>query len=403
MQRMRPSNLFSQRMWNIREFMENQAAGGIALMTAAILALLVANSPCSEVYLRTLHVNIFGLSIEYWINDGLMALFFLLVGLEVKHEFLAGQLSTWGLRILPGACAVAGMALPAAIYLVVNAGEPVNLKGWAIPAATDIAFALGILALLGSRVPGSLKVLLTAIAVIDDLLAIVVIAVFYTGEIAFGPLMAALGGLGVLVALNRLGVRSLWPYLLIGVGIWYGVLLSGVHATLAGVAVAMTIPLRNRGGAFGEAHCSPLERLEHGLQPWSAFVIVPIFGFANAGVSFAGMSPAILGERLPLGIMLGLFLGKQIGIFGTIWLMAKLRIVEPPASASWTQTYGMTVLGGIGFTMSLFIGGLAFSDAPHVMDVVKVGVFGGSIFSGLLGWLVLRSAVPALPNATGRA
>jgi len=368
----------------IRRFFSGEAAGAIVLLAAAIAALIVANSPLAPTYFATLHHAVGGMSVHHWIDDGAMALFFLLIGLEVKSEFVSGHLSTWGERIMPGAAALAGMAVPACLYVLVNIGTPANLRGWAIPAATDIAFALGILALLGSRVPTSLKVLLTAIAVIDDLLAILVIAVFYTGHIALLPLLAAGLGLGALVILNLSGVRSLAPYLLIGVGIWYGVLLSGVHATLAGVAVALTIPLRTGDGQ------PPLKRLEHALQPWSSFLIVPAFGFANAGIAFGGMVAADVISPLPVGIMLGLFLGKQIGIFATIRGLVTFRLAEAPRDASWTQVYGMAVLCGIGFTMSLFIGGLAFAGAPHAMDAVKVGVFAGSILSGIAGWLILR-------------
>ncbi len=371
-------------MTAIRRFFSGDAAGAIVLLAAAIAALIVANSPLAPTYFATLHHAVGGMSVHHWIDDGAMALFFLLIGLEVKSEFVSGHLSTWGERIMPGAAALAGMAVPAALYVLVNIGTPANLRGWAIPAATDIAFALGILALLGSRVPTSLKVLLTAIAVIDDLLAILVIALFYTGHIALLPLLAAGLGLGVLVILNLSGVRSLVPYLLIGVGIWYGVLLSGVHATLAGVAVALTIPLRTGDGQ------PPLKRLEHALQPWSSFLIVPAFGFANAGIAFGGMVAADVIAPLPVGIMLGLFLGKQIGIFATIRALVTFRLAEAPRNASGTQGYGMAGLCGIGFTMSLFIGGLAFAGAPHAMDAVKVGVFAGSILSGVAGWLILR-------------
>ena len=370
----------------VRRFFAGDAAGAIVLLAATIAALLVANSPLAPAYFATLHHAVGGMSVHHWIDDGAMALFFLLIGLEVKSEFVSGHLSTWGERILPGAAALAGMVVPACLYLLVNMGTPANLRGWAIPAATDIAFALGILALLGSRVPTSLKILLTAIAVIDDLLAILVIALFYTGQIALLPLLGAGVGIGVLVILNLAGVRSLVPYLLIGVGIWYGVLLSGVHATLAGVAVALTIPLRTGDGQ------PPLKRLEHALQPWSSFLIVPAFGFANAGIAFGGMVAADVISPLPVGIMLGLFLGKQIGIFATIRGLVTFRLAEAPRNANWAQVYGMAVLCGIGFTMSLFIGGLAFAGAPHAMDSVKIGVFAGSILSGLAGWLILRRA-----------
>ena len=372
----------------VRRFFAGDAAGAIVLLGATIAALLIANSPVAPAYFATLHHVIGGMSVHHWIDDGAMALFFLLIGLEVKSEFVSGHLSTWGERILPGAAALAGMVVPACMYILVNIGTPANLRGWAIPAATDIAFALGILALLGSRVPTSLKVLLTAIAVIDDLLAILVIALFYTGHIALLPLLGAGVGLGVLIVLNLAGVRSLVPYLLIGIGVWYGVLLSGVHATLAGVAVALTIPLRTGEGQ------PPLKRLEHALQPWSSFLIVPAFGLANAGIAFGGMVAADVIAPLPVGIMLGLFLGKQVGIFATIRGLVRFRLAEAPKNANWAQVYGMAVLCGIGFTMSLFIGGLAFADAPHALDSVKIGVFAGSILSGIAGWLILRRTAP---------
>ncbi|KQN37788.1 sodium:proton antiporter [Sphingomonas sp. Leaf407] len=365
----------------IRRFFAGQAAGGLVLLGAAVLALLVANSPAAPAYFAGLEAHVGPLSIRHWIDDGLMTLFFLLIGLEVKRELIAGQLSAWDQRILPGAAAVAGMAVPALLYSAINAGTPA-LRGWAIPAATDIAFALGIVALLGPRVPLSLKVLLTAIAVIDDLLAIVVIAVFYTESIAVVPLGLAIVGLTILLGFNRMGVRSLVPYLLVGAGVWVAVLLSGVHATLAGVAVALTIPLRGAGGT------PPLERLEHAIQPWVAFAIVPLFGFANAGVSFAGTGPADLIAPLPLGIMAGLFLGKQAGIFATVWAMVHLGLTTMPDHAGWRQVWGMAALCGIGFTMSLFIGGLAFGEGP-VMDAVRIGVLGGSLLSGLVGWAIL--------------
>jgi NhaA family Na+:H+ antiporter len=382
----------------LRDFIRTESAGGIVLLGAAVLALAVANSPWSGAYFAALHTDIGPLSLGHWINDGLMALFFLLIGLEVKREGLAGQLSSWSRRLLPGVAAVAGMAAPALVFVALNRHSPATLVGWAIPAATDIAFALGILALLGPRVPVSLKVLLTAIAVIDDLLAIVVIALFYTGQIAWLPLAGAAFGLALLIALNRLGVRAIAPYLLIGIGIWAGVLLSGIHATLAGVAVAFAIPLRPHRRHPEEAH-PPLERLEHALHPWVTFGVVPLFGFANAGVSFAGITLPHLLSPLPLGIALGLFAGKQIGIFGAILAMVRLRLADMPARASWRQVYGMAILCGIGFTMSLFIGGLAFDEASGSADAVKIGVFAGSLLAGLAAWLVLAGPGSKKPGA----
>ena len=375
----------------LRDFIRTESAGGIVLLAAAVLALAVANSPLSAAYFNTLHARLGPLGVHHWINDGLMALFFLLIGLEVKREGLDGQLSSWSRRLLPGAAAVAGMAMPALVFVALNRHSPETLVGWAIPAATDIAFALGILALLGPRVPASLKVLLTAIAVIDDLLAILVIALFYTGQIAWLPLAGAAFALVVLIALNRLGVRATAPYLLIGIGIWAGVLLSGVHATLAGVAVAFAIPLLPHRRRPNEAH-PPLERLEHALHPWITFGVVPLFGFANAGVSFAGITLRHLVSPLPLGIALGLFVGKQLGIFGAIYAMVRLRLADRPAHASWRQVYGMAILCGIGFTMSLFIGGLAFGAESGAGDEVKIGVFAGSLLAGIAGWLVLARA-----------
>lgn len=387
----------------IRNFMSNEASGGILLMVAAALALVVANSPLSTAYFDTLHTYILGLSIGHWINDGLMAVFFLLVGLEIKREMLDGQLSTWSCRILPGVAAAGGMLVPAAVYLAFNASNPATVNGWAIPAATDIAFALGVLSLLGPRVPVSLKIFLTALAIIDDLGAVIIIALFYTADLSLPALGVAALILAALIGLNRFGVRSLLPYLVLGAGLWGAVLLSGVHATLAGVTLALTIPLRPASGAAADPH-APLLRLEHGIHPWVAFLIVPVFGFANAGVSFAGMSPSILTGSLPLGIALGLFLGKMVGVFGTAWLTIRLGFANMPAGANTAQLYGVALLCGIGFTMSLFIGALAFPTSPELGDAVKVGVFAGSILSATAGALVLRlvsakDAVPALHAA----
>lgn len=354
-------------------------------MAAATLAILIANSPWSSAYFRALHLPVAGMSLSHWINDGLMAVFFLLVGLEVKREFLAGQLSTWSDRLLPGVAAVAGMVVPALVYVACNINSPDTLKGWAIPAATDIAFSLGILALLGSRAPASLKVLLTAIAVIDDLLAVLIIALFYTRDLFLAPLAASIGGMLVLFGLNRRGVRSLVPYLVIGVAIWYGVLLSGVHATLAGVAVAMAIPLD------GSEDSSPLLTLEHAIHPWSAFVIVPIFGLANAGIAFGQMTRGDLLGPLPLGVALGLFLGKQVGISTAIWGMVRLGFGKLPAGAHWGHIHAMAILCGIGFTMSLFIGGLAFEGVDAASSMLKAGVLAGSLASGIVGAMVMRA------------
>jgi NhaA family Na+:H+ antiporter len=378
----------------MRAFLATEAASGVILILAAIAAMLVANSGMSEAYFSTLKSYVGPLSVLHWVNDGLMALFFLVVGLEIKREVLDGQLSSWSRRVLPGAAAAAGVALPAIIYVAVNSGSPMGLKGWAIPAATDIAFALGILALLGSRVPSSLKIFLTAVAIIDDLIAVLIIAIFYTADLALVPLGLAVAGLAVLTMFNRTGVVAVWVYLSIGALVWYCMLLSGVHATLAGVAVAMTVPLKRSPGRPDDGY-STLYRIEHGLHPWVAFAIVPIFGFANAGVSLAGFTPAHLVDPVPLGVALGLFLGKQFGIFGSVWLLVRAGWAERPLGAGWAQIYGTSLLCGIGFTMSLFIGALAFGDGTHLNDEAKLGVLLGSILSALAGWMVLRLAIRA--------
>lgn len=368
-------------------FLKDEAAGGYVLMAAAALALIVANSPLAEAYFGALHTAIGPMSAHHWINDGLMAAFFLLVGLEIKREVLDGQLSRPADVILPGAAALGGVALPAVIYLAFNLKHPASVAGWAIPSATDIAFALGVLALMGPRVPTSLKIFLTAIAIMDDLAAIVIIALFYTAQLHLLYLAAAGGVLLVLVALNRLKVLKLWPYLLLGAVLWFLVLKSGIHATLAGVALALTIPLR------ADDH-SPLHRLEHALHKPVAFVVTPIFGFANAGLSFAGVGLAALLDPVPLGVALGLFVGKQVGVFGVAFGLIKLGWARLPRGASFGQLYGVAVLCGIGFTMSLFIGALAFKD-PHLIDETKIGVLAGSLASALVGMAILRVAKPA--------
>ncbi len=375
----------------LRQFLATEAAGGYILMAAAVAALIVANSPLSVFYAHTLHIEFAGHSLLHWINDGLMAVFFLLIGLEVKRELVDGELSTGARRILPGAAALAGMAVPALIYLAFNFGNPTHRDGWAIPAATDIAFALGVLALLGSRVPGSLKILLTAIAIIDDLGAIVIIAVAYTAKLDFLDLGLACAGLLVLIGLNRFKVTALAPYLIIGVFIWYETLLSGVHATLAGVAVALTIPLRTPTHDAGEGH-SPLHRLEHALAPLVAFIIVPIFGFANAGVPLRDLPPGAVTGSVPIGIALGLFIGKQLGVFGAVWAMVKLGLADMPVDASWRQIYGVAVLCGIGFTMSLFIAALAFGEGTAENEIAKIGILTGSFAAALAGYAILAGS-----------
>lgn len=385
----RPARPFSV----IRQFLQVEAAGGFVLIAAALVALIVANSPLADSYFELLETHLGGLSMLHWINDALMAVFFLLVGLEIKREMLDGQLSTWERRILPGITAAAGMAAPALVYLLFNGGDATAARGWAIPSATDIAFALGVLALLGRRVPASLKVFLTALAILDDMGAIAIIAVFYTAQLSLLPLGLAVVGLLVLFGLNKAGVMRLSPYLLIGALVWFCVLKSGIHATLAGVAVALTIPLRPAPGAPDNPE-SPLHKLEHMLQPWVAFLIVPIFGFANAGVSFAGLDASVLLEPVPIGIALGLFVGKQLGIAGAAWAAIRMGWASLPADASWRQFYGVAILCGIGFTMSLFIGGLAFGEGSHLGDAVKIGVLSGSLLSTLVGFALLRTGAP---------
>lgn len=382
----------------IRRFLSSASAGGLILMGSAALALVVANSPLAPAYERILHTYVGGLSILHWVNDALMAVFFLMVGLEIKREVLDGQLSTWSRRILPGAAAAGGMAGPAIVYLLVNKGIGGEPGGWAIPAATDIAFALGVMSLLGRRVPMTLKVFLTALAIIDDLGAVIIIAFFYTSGVAPVALAGAALTTGLLVFLNRRGVTALLPYLALGALLWFLVFQSGIHATLAGVILAFTIPLRRKDAAPEDA-ASPLHKLEHGIAPWVTFIIVPIFGFANAGVSLVGVSPAALAAPVPLGVALGLLIGKQVGIFLTAALVIKLRWAELPMYASWKQLYGVSLLCGIGFTMSLFIGLLAFPDSPALQAGVKIGVLGGSLVSGLLGYLLLRTSRLRAPDS----
>ncbi len=367
-------------------------------MAAAALALIIANSQLSTDYFHFVHAvsgptlspKLGPMTVHLWINDGLMAIFFLLVGLEIKREFVDGHLSTWADRRLPIMAAAAGMVVPAAIYLGVAGDDPALVRGWAIPAATDIAFAIGVLALLGSRAPASLKLFLTTVAIVDDMGAVAIIAFFYTAELNLAAILAAALIWLVMIMLNRSRVIALWPYLILAALLWYATLLSGVHATIAGVMAAFAIPFRRTPGE-PDAEDSTLHRLEHLLTKPVAFLIVPLFGFANAGVSFAGVGLADVAQPLPLGIMLGLFVGKQLGIFGTVWAAAKFGIAQRPKGASWTQIYGVALLCGIGFTMSLFIGGLAFTDSSQG-DAVKVGVLIGSLASALAGWLVLRMA-----------
>ncbi len=383
----------STRIGRLSALLKHEAAGGVLLMLAAAAALALDNSPLAHLYdaLLTIPVvvQVGALALEkpllLWINDGLMALFFLLVGLEIKRELLEGNLSSWRQAVLPALAALGGMVAPALIYAAVNADDPMALRGWAIPAATDIAFAVGILALLGSRVPAGLKVFLLALAVIDDLGAILIIAVFYTADLSLTSLAIAGACAAVLLALNLVGVTRLLLYILVGVVMWVAVLKSGVHATLAGVIVALFIPLRT-----GDASTTPpLLRAEHGLHGFVALFVMPVFAFANAGVHLGGISLGDVLSPIPLGIAAGLFFGNQIGIFGLTWAGVRIGVCRLPEGVTWLHVYGASALAGIGFTMSLFIGALAFDD-PDYQAAVRIGVLSGSLLSGIVGCTVLR-------------
>ena len=387
---------------SVRRFIASESIGGVVLAVAALLALIVSNSPLGPWYDAFLHLRtelrfandwlVLSKPHILWVNDLWMALFFFLVGLEIKREMLEGELASVKQAVLPAAAAIGGMVMPALIYAFVNRADPVALRGWAIPAATDIAFALGILLLLGSRVPASLKVFLTAVAIIDDLGAIVVIAVFYTENLSLPMLLAAGVGVAALFALNRARVMSVGPYVIVGLVVWVCVLKSGIHATLAGVVTALAIPLHNpRGG-------SPLKAAEHALHPWVAFAVLPMFAFANAGVSLQGVTLATLLLPVPLGIALGLVLGKAVGVFGAAWLMIRFVGASLPSGASWAQFFAVCLLCGVGFTMSLFIGGLAFEGQGAAFETqLKIGVLGGSLLAALLGISVMLAS-PQKPN-----
>ncbi len=374
----------------IRQFLKLEATAGMLLVAAAVLAMAVANSPLAGGYNALLerHVGVgpwLDKSVIHWINDALMVLFFLLIGLELKRERVDGALSNMRQIILPGIAAVGGMVVPGAIYAALNWGDAAALRGWAIPAATDIAFTLGVMALLGSRIPLAVKVFVTTVAIIDDLGAIVIIAVFYTEDLSLPMLLGALAVLAVLFALNRMKVTRLLPYLALGVVLWLLVLKSGVHATLAGVALAFAIPVGDGKGG------SPLHRLEHGLHPWVTYLILPVFAFANAGVHILDLAPADLLMPLPLGIALGLFVGKQLGIFATAMLAIRLRWASMPHGGTPGVLYGACVLCGIGFTMSLFIAGLAFTG-HETMSLARLGIIIGSLASAVVGYAVLAAA-----------
>ncbi len=384
---------FSRRLGQL---LHHESAAGILLVVAAAIAIVLDNSRLEWLYDRFLStpvsVRIGALALDkpllLWINDGLMAVFFFLVGMEIKREVLDGELASWQQAALPGVAAFGGMIVPALVYAAINAGNPVALRGWAIPSATDIAFAVGVLTLLGSRVPAALKVFLMALAVLDDLGAIIVIAVFYTADLSQLSLVMATICVAVLVGFNCLGIARTAPYLLVGTVLWVCVLKSGVHATLAGVITALAIPLRLSGAAGA---VSPLHRLIEALHPWVAFGILPLFAFANAGISLANLSLAKLAEPIPLGIALGLFFGKQIGVFGFALVAVRAGFGQLPPGVTWLDIYGVSLLAGIGFTMSLFIGTLAFPGGDQAV-AVRFGVLTGSLLSAILGYAVLRYA-----------
>ena len=381
----------------LEEFLKKESAGGILLIFATILALILSNTSMAPLYETFLHIPVeirvgalhLDKSLYHWVNDGLMAIFFLLIGLEVKREILEGHLSSIKQIILPGVAAIGGMLVPAMVYIYFNQNNPIAMNGWAIPTATDIAFALGILSLLGSRVPISLKVFLMALAIMDDLGAIIIIALFYTTELSTLSLIIASISLSLLVLLNFSGVTKKSAYFVIGMVLWISVLKSGVHATLAGVALAFTIPLNARDKQ--NIHFSPLKEIEHGLHFWVALFILPLFAFVNAGVNITEISLHQMSGTVPLGIILGLFIGKQLGVFGFSWLAIKLNIAKLPDGSNWLQLYGVSVLTGIGFTMSLFIVSLAFVDDSIFQYTDKLAILIGSFLSGIVGYLILRA------------
>ena len=387
----------------IRAFFNLEASGGIVLALAAIAAMIIANTPLNTWYESFIHapvaIQIGGFAIakdaHHWINDGLMAVFFFLVGLELKREVLIGELSNVKQIILPAAAALGGMIMPAIIFLIFNYNEPEFWKGWAIPTATDIAFALGILSLLGNRVPNALKVFLVSIAIFDDIGAIIIIAIFYTSELSLGSLAIAGLCLPFLYLLNRRNVTSITPYLLIGLIMWIFVLKSGIHATLAGVVLALFIPLFDRT----DPEHSPLEELEHDLQNTVSYGILPLFAFANAGISLKGAGLAELFHSVPLGIAAGLFIGKQLGVMIACWLIFKLGVSTMPRGMNFKQIYGAALLCGVGFTMSLFIGGLAFAGETPLFDE-RLGIIMGSIVSGIAGYLMLKATLKDEVNVT---
>ena len=377
-------------------FFQLEAASGLILLIAAIIALIVSNSNFSDLYFSTLNqylfigINEFGLklSVHHWINDLLMAVFFFFVTLEIKREFIQGELSNIKKAMLPIIAAIGGMVIPALFYVVINYGNLETLQGWAIPSATDIAFSLGILSLLGSRVPISLKIFLTALAIIDDLGAILIIAFFYSGDLSISYLSLILISYTFLLILNKLGIKKFIPYLLVGIFMWFFTYKSGIHATIAGVLLASTIPHRIKDRDF-----SLLIKIEHAISPYVAFIIMPLFAFANAGVSLIGLSLSSLMMPVPLGIVLGLFVGKQLGVMSFSFFAVKFGIAQMPDNSNWLSLYGVSILTGIGFTMSLFVGNLAFIESTQYIDGVKIGVLAGSLLSTIFGYFTLSIAI----------
>ena len=377
---------------SFRWFFKLEAASGLVLLFAAIIALIVSNSEFSDLYFNNLNKYLFiginniglKLSVMHWINDALMAIFFFFVTLEIKREFIQGELSNTKQAMLPVIAAIGGMLVPALIYVIINYNDSNTINGWAIPSATDIAFSLGVLSLLGSRVPLSLKVFLTALAIIDDLGAIVIIALFYSGDLNIKYLSLMLVSFIILLIINKFNVRKFFPYLIVGVFLWDFTHNSGIHATIAGVLLALTIPHRKNKKDF-----SLLIKVEHAISPYVAFGIMPLFAFANAGVSLEGLSVATLLNKVPLGILLGLFIGKQFGVFVFSYISIKLKIAQMPNNSNWFNFYGVGVLTGIGFTMSLFVGNLAFVENIQYMDDVKIGVLTGSLLSTLVGYFLI--------------
>lgn len=382
----------------IRHFFKLESAGGILLVIAAAIAMMVANSPLQPLYDTFLHSYVGGMSVAHWINDGFMAVFFLLIGLEVKRELLEGALKSKETAIFPAIAAVGGMLAPALVYMAFNFGDPVAVQGWAIPAATDIAFALGIMALLGNRVPVSLKVFLLALAIIDDLGVVVIIAFFYSSDLSTTALAIAFAATAALFIMNNKNVTKITWYLVVGAVLWVSVLKSGVHATLAGVVIGFAIPLKGKKGEH-----SPLKHMEHALHPWVAFAILPIFAFANAGISLEGISLGHLTSMLPMGVALGLFVGKPLGIFTFSWLAVKSGVAKLPEGINFKHIFAVSVLCGIGFTMSIFISSLAFVGVGAEYDTyARLGILMGSTASALIGYFLLSVSLPRAANAKAK-